>query len=160
MITLTEPPPAVYRVWKYLPAFVQRRLLNLAAPKITHGVAAVTCDEQGRILVARHVYRRQPWSMPGGLVGRGEQPVDALVREMREELGVEAVVGTLLHAETCIGTRHLTLYYRVTLAGTPAVNMTEIDQLRYCAPSDWSELTSDPAPLWLKRVAYHEPAAA
>ena len=160
MLSLTQPPAAVYRVWKYLPGSVQRRLLHLAAPKITHGVAAVICDEQGRILVARHVYRRQPWSMPGGLVDRGEQPAEALARELHEELGVDAVVGLLLHGETCIGTSHLTLYYQVTIAGVPALNMTEIDQLQYCAPADWSALTGDPAPLWLKRVAYREPTAA
>jgi 8-oxo-dGTP pyrophosphatase MutT (NUDIX family) len=145
MFSLTQPPAAVYRVWKYLPGSVQRWLLHLAAPKITHGVAAVICDKHGRILVARHVYRRQPWSMPSGLVDRGEQPAEALARELHEELGVEAVVGRLLHAETCIGTSHLTPYYEVTIAGVPA---------------DWSALTGDPAPLWLKRVAYREPAAA
>jgi 8-oxo-dGTP pyrophosphatase MutT (NUDIX family) len=160
MLSLTQPPTAVYRIWKYLPGRVQRWLVHVSAPKITHGVAAVICDEQGRILVARHVYRRQPWSMPGGLVDRGEQPAEALARELHEELGVDAVVGRLLHAETCIGTSHLTLYYQVTLAGVPAVNMTEIDQVQFCAPADWSALTSDPAPLWLKRVAYREPTAA
>jgi ADP-ribose pyrophosphatase YjhB (NUDIX family) len=36
------------------------------------------------------------WSLPGGGVRHGERPADALVREIREECGVEARVGTLV----------------------------------------------------------------
>jgi 8-oxo-dGTP diphosphatase len=55
-------------------------------------VAGVLYDGAGRILIAQ----RPPgkvlagrWEFPGGKVGDGEAPYDALVRELREELGVE-----------------------------------------------------------------------
>ena len=49
-----------------------------------------------RVLLAHRSAGRRDfpdrWSLPGGHVEPGEPPADALVRELREELGVEAVV--------------------------------------------------------------------
>ena len=59
-------------------------------------VAALVRDPEGRVLLGR---RRadQPmpllWELPGGKVEEGESPVEALAREVKEELGCEARVG-------------------------------------------------------------------
>lgn len=60
-------------------------------PKI-HVVAAVIEDTQGRVLIAQRPSGKHmagEWEFPGGKVERGEQPQEALVRELREELGIE-----------------------------------------------------------------------
>ena len=61
-------------------------------------VAALLVD-RGRILACR----RRPdqdhagqWEFPGGKVEPGESEVDALRRELREELGIEATIGDLV----------------------------------------------------------------
>lgn len=55
------------------------------------GVAAVIFDRDGRVLLVRHSYGQRGWELPGG----GRQPKESLeqavLRELREELGVEAV---------------------------------------------------------------------
>lgn len=64
--------------------------------KCIHVVAAVLRDARGRILLARRTVGRDLaglWEFPGGKVEPGEAPDDALVRELREELGIEATVG-------------------------------------------------------------------
>lgn len=50
-------------------------------------VAAVTLDENGRLLVVRK-RGTTAFMQPGGKIEPGEQPIEALSREVREELGV------------------------------------------------------------------------
>lgn len=55
-------------------------------------VAGALIDAGGRVLLARRPEGRQMaglWEFPGGKVEEGETPEAALVRELREELGVE-----------------------------------------------------------------------
>ena len=59
-------------------------------------VAGVIRDARGRILLARRTEGRDLaglWEFPGGKREPGESPEGALVRELREELGIEAEVG-------------------------------------------------------------------
>src|SRR5579883_1077245 len=97
------------RLFRRTPRKVRAWLIRRIAPQVTMGVGAVIVDAQGRILVARHTYRRWPWGLPGGLAQRDEQPAAALARELREECATEATIGPLLHAD--VYRSHLTLYY-------------------------------------------------
>ncbi|MGE0597181.1 MAG: NUDIX domain-containing protein [Hyphomonadaceae bacterium] len=56
---------------------------------MTLGVRGLACDEAGRVLLVRHTYRAG-WYLPGGGVEKGQSALEAAVREMAEEGGVEA----------------------------------------------------------------------
>jgi 8-oxo-dGTP diphosphatase len=67
----------------------------------TLSVVAGLIIEQGRVLMTQ---RREDslhgllWEFPGGKMEEGEEPRQALKRELEEELGIEAEVGRLFEA--------------------------------------------------------------
>jgi 8-oxo-dGTP diphosphatase len=59
-------------------------------------VVAAVIVQEGKILVCqrtRHQTMPLKWEFPGGKIEEGEQPRDALRRELEEELGIHAKVG-------------------------------------------------------------------
>lgn len=88
------------------------------------------CPDADRLLLCR-ISEQGPgggrWTLPGGGTDFGEDPVDAVLRELREETGLEGLVGDLLGvrsavlepAETISGHRVQTVgvLYRVAITG-------------------------------------------
>ncbi|MFD5552528.1 NUDIX hydrolase [Streptomyces sp. NPDC127068] len=64
--------------------------------------AYAVCIEGGRVLLARHVPSRgeSNWTLPGGRVEHAEDPFDAVIREVAEETGCDAVVERLLGVDS------------------------------------------------------------
>jgi 8-oxo-dGTP pyrophosphatase MutT (NUDIX family) len=54
----------------------------------TIGARAVVVDPSGRVLLVRHSYGTL-WYLPGGGVEKGEGPMTGLLRELKEEVGIE-----------------------------------------------------------------------
>ncbi|MCW2886686.1 MAG: 8-oxo-dGTP diphosphatase [Streptosporangiaceae bacterium] len=65
-------------------------------------VGAVVHDRAGRLLVIRrgHPPGEGLWSLPGGRVEPGETDAAAVVRELREETGLDVVPGALIGSVT------------------------------------------------------------
>ncbi len=81
-----------YRAAYRMPVRWRRRMVRIVMPKYTIGSVVLVRDAEaavpGRILLLR-----QPpghgWSIPGGLLDRGEVPVQTAARELYEEAGVK-----------------------------------------------------------------------
>lgn len=63
------------------------------------GITAVVLDESNRLLLVRRTDNGR-WSLPAGILEPGEQPAEAIVREIHEETAVQAVVDRLVRVES------------------------------------------------------------
>jgi len=112
-------------------------------------VAAAVIRRGGLVLLARRAPGRAMaglWEFPGGRVEPGETPAQALVRELREEMNVEASVGRQLHSETCSTDRGVfrILFLEVHgIEGEPALN--DHDALEWVTPAAMADMPLAPA---------------
>ena len=113
-------------------------------------VAGLVIGDDERILIAqRRADQALPlqWEFPGGKVEPGEAPVEALVRELREELGVTVAVGriweVLFHAYPAFDLVMLVYVCRIVEGSPRAV---EVADLAWAAAHDlgrWDILPAD-----------------
>jgi mutator protein MutT len=102
----------------------------------TRVAAYAIAHEQDRVLLTRlstatSVFAPGLWHLPGGGIDPGEQPREALARELREETGLELLGARLVEARTLAphrlgsGRQVMGLFYTVDLEpGRPTVTET------------------------------------
>jgi ADP-ribose pyrophosphatase YjhB (NUDIX family) len=125
--------------WRSLPLWGKRVILWLFNTHFIVGSAAVVHDADGRVLVARHTYRTHtPWALPGGWVRRGENPAEAVVREIHEEttLDVEILAPLTVQMESPV---HLTVIYGARLIGGTFRPSAEVAEVQFLEPGIWPE---------------------
>ncbi|GAT69414.1 NUDIX hydrolase [Planomonospora sphaerica] len=117
-------------------------------------VTAVISDDEGRFLLVEDIDTGR-WMLPGGAVDPGEGPADALVREMREELGVEveptAVLGVFGGPEFVAEYRNgdqvayvATVFACRIVAGEPVPDGEEVARFRFAAPGEYDGMPMAP----------------
>jgi 8-oxo-dGTP diphosphatase len=108
--------------------------------------AASVIVEDGKLLLVRDTHGF--WASAGGWVDEGERPDEAVLRELREELSVEAEVTEVLHphiiwnAERATdGSGFLLFLYRLRLLSRDFKLLeAEVTEARWAAPSEWPGL--------------------
>ena len=70
--------------------------MNLVQDQFLVGVTGVIFNEKNEVLLFKHTYRKQSWSLPGGYLKAGEHPAEALEREIKEESGLVVSADAML----------------------------------------------------------------
>ena len=110
-------------------------------------VAAALVDDLTRPRLLLAARRRNPerlagrWEFPGGKVDPGETPVEALHRELREELGITVELGTELvgpdDGAWRLSERYTMRLWLARVASGEAAPLVEHDELRWLEPGAW-----------------------
>ena len=110
-------------------------LWRLLQPKYTLGVVGVVFNDEGHILLVEHAFHpKTPWGLPGGWVGRREDPALTLQREMQEELELAVRVEAVIHISRP-HSNHLDIAYVCTPLGQVGTINYELLSYRWVEPT-------------------------
>ena len=123
-------------------------------------VAVALIDVDGRVLIAKRPQGKSLaglWEFPGGKVEPGERPEAALIRELREELGIEvseSCLAPFVFASHAYDSFHLLMPLYLCRRWNGVVAAREHDALAWVKPDKLSAYPMPPAdePLvaWLR----------
>ncbi|MDP6480269.1 MAG: NUDIX domain-containing protein [Acidimicrobiales bacterium] len=92
--------------------------MSVGRPELCVGAVAV---RDGRLLMVRRGEEpgKGRWSLPGGRVEAAESVVSAVLRELREETGMEGLCGELIGwvERAAVGHHYVVLNFSVTIMG-------------------------------------------
>jgi len=126
-----------------------------AVNSVVPSVTAVVRDNEGRILLI-HKVDNNLWALPGGGHDPGESITDTVIREVKEETGLDVEVVRLVGTYT--NPRHVMAYddgevrqqfslcfEARWIGGTPREDGTETKEVRWVSPTDLEELSIHPS---------------
>jgi 8-oxo-dGTP diphosphatase len=115
--------------------------------------AAALVDGDGRVLLTRRPPGKPMaglWEFPGGKLGKDETPEAALIRELREELGIdteESCLAPFAFASHAYDTFHLLMPLFVCRVWRGIATPREGQETRWLRPAKMTDLAMPPADL-------------
>jgi 8-oxo-dGTP diphosphatase len=116
-------------------------------------VAAALVDPDGRVLICQRPEGKQLaglWEFPGGKLDTGEKPEAALIRELKEELGIdvaESCLAPLTFASHAYLEFHLLMPLYVLRRWKGTVTSREGQAMKWVRPADMKQYQMPPADL-------------
>ena len=129
----------IAKVWHRLPRRLRRWSMRLAHTRFTVTAGAIIFNESGQILLLKHRFRAgSGWGLPGGFLEAGEQPLEALRRELREELALEVAEVEIFTARSFRKPKQVEVLFRARADGSLTPRTMEVER------ADWFSLDALP----------------
>jgi 8-oxo-dGTP diphosphatase len=106
---------------------------------VTQVVVATAIVRGGQVLAQQRAYPRADagrWEFPGGRVEPGESEQDAVVRECREELGVEVLAGEAVGMDVPLRAGMVLRLYTASLVGAGEPVAVEHSAVKWVAAEE------------------------
>lgn len=141
----------------------RKRWWRIRKPRV-HGCRVLALDAEGRVLLIRHSYGSGHWMAPGGGLARGESPIAAAVRELREETGcrLDDPVEITLLEEPLEGALNAVHVVAGRTGDAPCADGREVVEAAFFAldalPSPMPQLIREPLSEWVRAATAARPA--
>jgi len=117
-------------------------------PKFKIGVFGIILDDQNRILLC-HRTDRDLWNLPGGGMEKGETPWQGVVREVKEETGLEIKVEKMTGVYSKPDQDMIAFAFLCTITGGNMMLTNESDKIEYFK---FIELPENLSPKQVERI--------
>jgi ADP-ribose pyrophosphatase YjhB (NUDIX family) len=104
-------------------------------PVFTVAAFAIIFDAEGRVLLC-HRRDMDAWNLPGGGLEVGELPDECVLREVREETGLEVAIERLVGVYGKPGRNELVFAFICQVTGGLLSLSSEVDENRYFIPDE------------------------
>lgn len=128
--------------------------MRLTHTRFTVTAGAIIFNDQKQVLLLKHRFRAgSGWGLPGGFLERGEQPIEALRRELREEIGLEVEDVEVFAARSFKKPKQVEVLFRARANANVKPLTMEVER------AEWFSLDSLPEGLPRDQQGYVERAA-
>ncbi|WP_243387718.1 NUDIX domain-containing protein [Bacillus kexueae] len=111
-------------------------------------VSGIVENSQGEWLVVKKNYGglKGKWSFPAGFVDEGETVEEAVIREVKEETGIDAIVNGVIGVRSGVLKKEISdnmiIFHLQAITDTIVIEENEVNEVKFFSPQ---ELLKDPA---------------
>ena len=142
------------KLWRLLPARFRRWSMRATHARFTVTAGAIVFNDSGQVLLLKHRFRAgSGWGLPGGFLEAGEQPLEALRRELREEIGMEIKDVEVFAARSFRKPQQVEVLFRCRANGSPHPRNMEVELAKWFSLNSLPEGLPNDQRLFVERAA-------
>jgi 8-oxo-dGTP diphosphatase len=108
---------------------MRRWSMRVTHTRFTVTAGALIFNDTGQLLLLKHRFRAgSGWGLPGGFLEKGEQPLEALKRELREEIGLDVESVEIFAARSFKKPQQVEVLFRCRANTDPKPRTMEVER--------------------------------